>query len=100
MLDAGFCRGTAFGLARATRSLNLFEELDAIALRPEPADSIGRDVGIHNDVMAGLPNPDDDNPEFVPKLGKMTPIASGDGIVENAHGSASVARRRECRRER
>src|SRR5262245_37005469 len=80
--EAGLHRGTAFGLACATRSLDLLEELDAIALLPEPVDSIGRDVGIHNDAAAGLPGPDNDHPELVPKLGQMTPIASGDSDVE------------------
>ena len=92
-LEADFRRGTAFGLARATRGLDLLEELDAIALLPEPVDSLGRNVGIHNDAAAGLLGADDDHPELVPKLGQMTPIASGNGDVEYGHGSASVALR-------
>jgi hypothetical protein len=93
-LEASLCPGTAFGLACATRSLDLFEELDAIALLPKPVDAVGRDVGIHNDAAAGLPGPDDDHSELVPKLGQMTPITSGNGDVEYGHGSASVAGRR------
>src|SRR6478609_761814 len=81
-LEAGLCSGAAFGLACATRSLDLLEQLDGIALLPEPVDSLGRDVGVHNDAAAGLPGPDDDHPELVPKLGQMTPIASGNGNVE------------------
>jgi hypothetical protein len=93
-LETGLRRGTAFGLARATRGLDLLEWLDAIALPPEPIDSLSRDVGIHNDTAAGLLDPDNDHPELVSKLGQMTPIASGNGNVEYGHGSASVARRR------
>jgi hypothetical protein len=78
----GLRRGTAFCLARATRGLDLLEELDAIALLPEPVDSPGRYVGIHNDAAAGFPGSDDDHPELVPKLGQMRPIASGKGDVE------------------
>jgi hypothetical protein len=81
-LEPGLCRGTAFGLACATRSLDLLEELNAIALFPKPVDALGRDIGIHNDAMASLPGTDDDHPELVPKLGQMTPIASGNGNVE------------------
>jgi hypothetical protein len=51
----------AFGLAHAIRSLDFLEELDAIALLPEPLDSLGRDVGIHNDAAAGFPGSDDDH---------------------------------------
>jgi hypothetical protein len=90
-LEAGLHRGTAFGLARATRALDLLKELDAIALLPESIGSLGRDVGIHNDAAADLPDSDDDHPELVPKLGQMTPIASGNRDVEYRHGSASVA---------
>src|SRR6185295_11947470 len=68
-LEAGFRRGTAFGLARAARGLDLLEELDAIALLPEPVGSLGRDIGIHNNAAAGFLGPDDDDPELVPKLG-------------------------------
>ena len=96
-LEARLRSGTAFGLAFATRGVDLLEELDAIALLPEPVDSLCRDVGIHNDAAAGLPGPDDDHPELVPKLGQMTPIASGNGDVEHGHGSASVVRRRAAR---
>ena len=55
--------------------------------------AVGRDVGIHNDAAAGLTGPDDDHSELVPKLGQMTPIASGNLNVEYGHGSPSVARR-------
>jgi hypothetical protein len=44
-LEAGLRRDTAFGLARATRGLDLLKEIEAIALLPEPVDSLGRDVG-------------------------------------------------------
>jgi hypothetical protein len=80
-LEAGLCRGTAFGLACATRSLDLLEELDAIALLPEPVDALGGDVGVHNEAAAGLLGTYDDHPELVPKLGQMTPIAAGNGDV-------------------
>jgi hypothetical protein len=81
-LKPSLYRRTAFGLARATRGLDLLEEFDSIALLPKPVGALGRDVGIHNDAVAGLSGPHDDHPEFVPKLGQMTPIASGNGNVE------------------
>jgi hypothetical protein len=96
-LEAGFHCGTAFGLPRATRDLDLLEELDAITFLPEPVDTIGWDVGIDNDAMAGLAGPDDDYPKLVAQLRQMTPIASGNCDVKYGHGSASVARMRAFR---
>jgi hypothetical protein len=81
-LEAGLRRGTAFSLSRATRGLDLLEELDAIALLPEPVDALGGDVGVNNDAAAGLLGTYDDHPELVPKLGQVTPIAAGNGDVE------------------
>ena len=72
----------AFGLARTTLGLDLLEELDPVALLPEPVDSLGRDVGIHDDPASGVLGPDDDHPELIPKLGQMTPIASGNSDVD------------------
>jgi hypothetical protein len=90
-LEAGLRRGSTFGLARAPRGLDLLEDLNAITLLPQPVDSLSRDVGIHNDAVAGLPSPDDDHPELVTKLGQVTLIASGNEDVEYGHGSAIVA---------
>src|SRR5262245_60877914 len=90
-LEACLGRGTAFGLARATRSLDLLEELDAVAFVAQPIDSLGRDVGIHDDAVTALAGSDDDHPELVPELGQMTPIAASNSDVEYGHGSPSVA---------
>ena len=89
-LEAVFSRRTAFRLACAARGLDLLEELDAIALLPKPVDSFGRDIGIHDDAAVGFLNSDDDHPELVPKLGQMTPIASGNGDVEYGHGPLAL----------
>jgi hypothetical protein len=81
-LEPSLCRGPAFSLARAARSLDLLEERNAIALLPKPVGALGRDVGIHNDTVARFLGPHDNHPKLVPKLGEMTPIASGNGDVE------------------
>jgi hypothetical protein len=87
--EPGLRRGTAFGLARATRRFDLLEEFDAIPFLPEPVDPVGRNIGIHNDAAPSLPGPDNNYPELVPKLGQMTTIASRNGDVEYGHLSAA-----------
>jgi len=67
-LEASLRSRPAFGLSLATCQLNVLKQLDAVALLSKPVDSIGGDVRIHNDAAAGLPSPDDDYTEFVPKL--------------------------------
>jgi hypothetical protein len=86
-LETGLRRGTTFSLARATRGVDLLEELNAIALLPQPVDLLSGDISIHNDAAAGLPDPDNDHPELVPKLGQMTPIAPCNSDMEYGHGT-------------
>jgi len=61
--EAGLRRGTAFGLARATRRFDLLAEFDAIPFLPAPVDPVGRNIGIHNDAAPSLPGPDNNYPE-------------------------------------
>ena len=66
--ETGFHRGTALGLACATRSVDLLEGPDLKSLFSEPIDSLGRDVSIHDHSVAGFPGPDNDHPEPVAEL--------------------------------